>query len=318
MDLFDSEREEGSPEEDDPEASLPESDGEVDLDDRGLSLYDPLQRYLAEVRRYPFLSREEEQRLAIRFKEEGDLHAVTQLVLAHLRLVVSIAMEYKNLPFNVMDLIQEGNVGLMQGVKKFDPYKNIRVATYAAWWIRAYILKHILQNWRLVKIGTTEAQRKLFFRLSKERERLEKLGYEAGPRLLADQLHVKEKEVVEMEQRLGQWEVSLDEPAGAESDEPLGNIIPSRQQGADEKLENEELKTLFEEKLKEFSRTLKPREVEILTDRILSENPKTLESFGEKYKISKERVRQLEENLIKKLRKFMKEKIKDFKDIGPA
>src|SRR5581483_2112838 len=229
-----------------PSEGSPEPEALADSEEQGLSVYDPLRRYLAEVRRYPFLSREEETRLAIRFREKGDLDAVTQLILSHLRLAASIAMEYKNLPFNVMDLIQEGNVGLMHAVKKFDPYKNVRVSTYAAWWIRAYILKHVLQNWRLVKIGTTEAQRKLFFQLSKERERLEKLGVEAGPKLLADQLHVKVKEVVEMEQRLGGWEVSIDEPAGAESDESLANILPSHQEGADEKLADEEMRALFQ------------------------------------------------------------------------
>lgn len=295
--------------------AIPEVDSEPE--EQGLAIYDPLQRYLAEIRQYPFLSREEEKRLAVKFKEEGDLQAVTQLVLAHLRLAASIAMEYKNLPFNSMDLIQEGNVGLMHAIKKFDPYKDIRVSTYASWWIRAYILKYILHNWRLVKIGTTEAQRKLFFRLSKERERLEKMGYEAGPKLLADQLDVKEQEVVEMQQRLGGWESSLDEPAGPESDETLGSTLPSDQEAADDRLAKDELQELFQQKLKEFSKTLKPRELEILNERILSENPKTLDAFGQKYKISKERVRQLEENLIKNLKKFMKEEIKDFKDIGP-
>lgn len=295
---------------------------EIDLapaepEEQGVTVSDPLQRYLAEIRQYPFLSREEEKRLAVKFKEEGDLQAVTELILSHLRLAASIAMEYKNLPFNLMDLIQEGNIGLMQGIKKFDPYKDIRVSTYASWWIRAYILKYILHNWRLVKIGTTEAQRKLFFRLSKERERLEKMGYEAGPKLLADRLDVKEQEVVEMQQRLGGWETSLDAPAGPESDETLANLLPSDQEGVDDRLAKDELQALFQEKLKEFSKTLKPRELEILNERILSENPKTLEVFGKKYKISKERVRQLEENLIKNLKKFMKQEIKDFKDIGP-
>lgn len=295
---------------------------EIDLapaepEEQGVTVYDPMQRYLAEIRQYPFLSREEEKRLAVKFKEEGDLQAVTQLILSHLRLVASIAMEYKNLPFNLMDMIQEGNIGLMQAIKKFDPYKDIRVSTYASWWIRAYILKYILHNWRLVKIGTTEAQRKLFFRLSKERERLEKMGYEAGPKLLADRLDVKEQEVVEMQQRLGGWETSLDAPAGPESDETLANLLPSDQEGVDDRLAKDELQALFQEKLKEFSKTLKPRELEILNERILSENPKTLEVFGKKYKISKERVRQLEENLIKNLKKFMKQEIKDFKDIGP-
>ncbi|MDC4204942.1 MAG: RNA polymerase factor sigma-32 [Candidatus Manganitrophus sp.] len=289
----------------------------VEPEEQGVAVYDPLQRYLAEIRQYPFLSREEEKRLAVKFKEEGDLQAVTELILSHLRLAASIAMEYKNLPFNSMDLIQEGNIGLMQAIKKFDPYKDIRVSTYASWWIRAYILKFILHNWRLVKIGTTEAQRKLFFRLSKERERLEKMGYEAGPKLLADRLDVKEQEVVEMQQRLGGWESSLDEPAGPESDETLANLLPSDQEAVDDRLAKDELQELFQEKLKEFSKTLKPRELEILNERILSENPKTLEVFGKKYKISKERVRQLEENLIKNLKKFMKQEIKDFKDIGP-
>lgn len=286
-------------------------------EEHGLTVSDPLHRYLAEIRQYPFLSREEEKRLAVKFKEEGDLQAVTELILSHLRLAASIALEYKNLPFNSMDLIQEGNIGLMQAIKKFDPYKDIRVSTYASWWIRAYILKYILHNWRLVKIGTTEAQRKLFFRLSKERERLEKMGYEAGPKLLADRLDVKEQEVVEMQQRLGGWESSLDEPAGPESDETLANLLPSDQEAVDDRLAKDELQELFQEKLKEFSKTLKPRELEILNERILSENPKTLEVFGKKYKISKERVRQLEENLIKNLKKFMKQEIKDFKDIGP-
>jgi RNA polymerase sigma-32 factor len=301
-----------------PSEGSPGPEVPADPDDQGLSIYDPLRRYLAEVRRYPFLSREEETRLAIRFKEKGDLDAVTQLILSHLRLAVSIAMEYKNLPFNVMDLIQEGNVGLMHAVKKFDPYKNVRVSTYAAWWIRAYILKYVLQNWRLVRIGTTEAQRKLFFQLSKERERLEKLGVEAGPKLLADQLHVKEKEVVEMEQRLGGWEVSIDEPVGAGSDESLANILPSHQEGADEKLADEEMRALFQTKLKAFSKTLKPRDLEILKERVLAETPKTLEVLAARYKISKERVRQLEENLLKKLKKFMKDEIKDFKELGPG
>ncbi|MCG3114557.1 MAG: RNA polymerase factor sigma-32 [Candidatus Manganitrophus sp. SA1] len=298
--------------------ATPETDIEpVEPNEQGLAVSDPLQRYLAEIRQYPFLSREEEKRLAVKFKEEGDLQAVTELILSHLRLAASIAMEYKNLPFNSMDLIQEGNVGLMQAIKKFDPYKDIRVSTYASWWIRAYILKYILHNWRLVKIGTTEAQRKLFFRLSKERERLEKMGYEAGPKLLADRLDVKEQEVVEMQQRLGGWESSLDAPAGPESDETLANLLPSDQEAVDDRLAKDELQALFQEKLKEFSKTLKPRELEILNERILSENPKTLEVFGKKYKISKERVRQLEENLIKNLKKFMKQEIKDFKDIGP-
>jgi len=301
-------------EEPDLEKDRPDNEHALGGEERGISIYDPLNRYLAEVRRYPFLTREEEHALSVRFREKGDLDAVTQLILSHLRLAVSIAMEYKNLPFNVMDLIQEGNVGLMHAVKKFDPYKKVRVSTYATWWIRAYILKYILQNWRLVRIGTTETQRKLFFRLSKERERLEKLGVEAGPRLLASQLDVKEKDVIEMSQRLRGQELSLDAPASALSDEPLSNVLPSQQIGVDDALADKQMTLLFRSKLKEFSKILKPREAEILSERILAENPKTLESFGSRLQISKERVRQIEENIKKKLKKFMKEEIKDFSE----
>ncbi len=288
------------------------------IDEHAVSIYDPLHRYLAEIRQYPFLTKEEELRLVKRFKESGDLDAVTQLILSHLRLAVSIAMEYKRLPFNIMDLIQEGNVGLMHAVKKYDPYKKARVATYAAWWIRAYILKHILQNWRLVRIGTTEAQRKLFFRLSKEREALEKKGILVTPKLLADQLNVKEKEVVEMTQRLSSSEVSFEEPVGPDSDTSIGALIPSGQEGADESLERKQLQALFQQKLKAFAKTLKVREADILSARILAEKPKTLDDFAVKYGISKERVRQVEAALLKKIKKFMKEEIPDFEDIAPS
>ncbi len=286
--------------------------------ERGLSVYDPLHRYLMEVRKYPFLSKEEEHRLAIAAHEEGSLQAITELVLSHLRLVASIAMEYKHLPMDIMDLIQEGNIGLMQGIKKFDPYRNIRVATYVAWWIRAYILKYILQNWRLVKMGTTEIQRKLFFNLSKERERLEKLGYTPGPKLLADRLHVKEEEVIDVEQRL-RWgqEVSLDHPGaytGGGEEEGEALCIPSAEAPIEEQYAKEQLAEIFKSQLKAFSETLKPRDREILLERVLSETPMTLEALGAKHKISKERVRQLEENLIKKLRKFVEQKLKGTKD----
>jgi len=295
--------------------------------ERGLAVYDSLHRYLMETRKYPLLSKEEEHRLAILSKvvdaegEEDALQAITTLVLSHLRLVASIAMEYKHLPFDTMDLIQEGNIGLMQAIKKFDPYREIRVATYAIWWIRAYILKYILQNWRLVKIGTTEVQRKLFFGLSKERDRLEKQGYIVGPRLLADHFHVKEKEVIDVEQRLS-WgqEVSIDETvSGGEdgSENRLLHQIASKEIGIEQHLAEEQLKELFQSKLKVFYKALNTRDAEILSNRILSESPITLETLGIQYGISKERVRQLEENIIKKLKKFIQQEIKDANEIFP-
>ena len=274
--------------------------------------YSPLQHYLAEIRKYRFLTKEEEFKLAVKYREEGDLDAVSKLVMANLKIVVVISMEYKNLGMNLMDLIQEGNLGLMQAVKKFDPYRDIRLVTYATWWIRAYILRYIMNNWRLVKIGTTQAQRKLFFNLMKEKARLESLGYEVGPKLIAHGLGVKEKEVVEMDIRLGNRELSLDEPLREDSDSPLLSIIPSNEAPIDEKLANEEVSTLLREKIAEFSKTMNERDLDILQNRILSESPKSLNAMGEAYGISKERVRQLEENIIKRLRKFLQQEIKDF------
>ena len=279
--------------------------------------YSPLQHYLAEIRKYRFLTKEEEFKLAVKYREEEDLDAVSKLVMANLKIVVVIAMEYKNLGMNLMDLIQEGNLGLMQAVKKFDPYRDIRLVTYATWWIRAYILRYIMNNWRLVKIGTTQAQRKLFFNLMKEKARLESLGYEAGPKLIAYGLGVKEKEVVEMDIRLGNRELSLDEPLREDSDSPLLSIIPSNEAPIDEKLANEEVSTLLREKIAEFSKTMNERDLDILQNRILSESPKSLSAMGEAYGISKERVRQLEENIIKRLRKFLQAEIKDFDALRP-
>ncbi|MBI5407093.1 MAG: RNA polymerase factor sigma-32 [Nitrospirae bacterium] len=274
--------------------------------------YDSLQHYLAEIRKYRFLTKEEEFKLAVKYREEEDLDAVSKLVMANLKIVVVIAMEYKNLGMNLMDLIQEGNLGLMKAVKKFDPYRDIRLVTYATWWIRAYILRYIINNWRLVKIGTTQAQRKLFFNLMKEKARLESLGYEAGPKLIAHGLGVKEKEVIEMDIRLGNRELSLDEPLREDTDSPLLSIIPSNEAPVDEQLADEEVSTLLREKIAEFSKTMNERDLDILQNRILSESPKSLNAMGEAYGISKERVRQLEENIIKRLRKFLQAEIKDF------
>lgn len=296
----------------------PPEDIEGPASGTSLVRYDPLQHYLAEVRRYRFLTKEEEYNLAVRYREEGDLDAVSKLVMANLKVVVVIAMEYKNLNMNMMDLIQEGNLGLMQAVKKFDPYRGIRLVTYATWWIRAYILRYIINNWRLVKIGTTQAQRKLFFNLMKEKARLESLGYEAGPKLIASGLGVKEKEVIEMDQRLGSREMSLDEPLKKEETETtLLDLIPSHEPAVDDRLADEEISTLFREKIAEFSRTMNERDLDILKSRILAESPKSLSEIGKVYGISKERVRQLEENIIKRLKKYLQEEIKDLDALRP-
>ncbi|MBI5755545.1 MAG: RNA polymerase factor sigma-32 [Nitrospirae bacterium] len=280
--------------------------------------YDLLQHYIAEIRRYRFLTKEEEFRLAVKYREEGDLDAISKLIMANLKLVVIITMEYKNTGMNLMDLIQEGNLGLMQAVKKFDPYRNLRLVTYATWWVRAYILRYIINNWRLVKIGTTQAQRKLFFNLMKEKARLEALGYEAGPKLIASGLGVKEKEVIEMDQRLGNKELSLDEPLREDSDTTLVSLIPSNEAPIDDKLADEEISGIIREKIADFSKTLNERDLDILQNRILSDAPRSLSEMGQAYNISKERVRQLEGNIIKRLREYLKKEVKDLDTLKPG
>ncbi|MBI3593338.1 MAG: RNA polymerase factor sigma-32 [Nitrospirae bacterium] len=285
-------------------------------EDRGVVPFDPLKKYLSEIRKYPFLSREEEVDLARRYREQGDTDAISKLILSHLRMVYFIAMEYRQGSFPVMDLIQEGNIGLMVAIKKFDPYKGIRVGTYAAWWIRAFILRHIINNFRLVKVGTTQAQRKLFYNLQKEKQKLRALGYDPDVKLLAETLQVKEKEVVEMDQRMGSWEVSLDAPAHDESEEAVGANLPSGEEMLDDQIAGEELKSLFHEKLLSFQETLNARDQEILQSRILSEEPLTLLEIAKKNHISKERARQLEEKILKNMKRYMAKEIKDFKLIS--
>src|SRR6266849_10393651 len=190
---------------------------------------DALQRYLAEIRRIPVLSREEEHELAVGWHEHEDRQAAWRLVTANLRLVVMISREYQRAFHNLLDLIQEGNVGLLEAVKNFDPYRGIRFPSYAVWWVRAYIIRYIMNNWRLVKIGTTQAQRKLFFNLRKESERLEAEGFTAQPKLLAQRMGVKESEVGEILERMAQSGISLDQPTGGAGNEdgaPLLEAIP--------------------------------------------------------------------------------------------
>ncbi len=274
-----------------------------------------LSRYLAEVRRYPFLTKEEELQLFYEYQHLGRREAAVKLILANLRVSVKIASEYGLAGLDQMDLIQEGNVGLLQAMKKFDPSKNVRFYAYAAWWVRAFVLRYLLNNFRLVKIGTTQEQRKLFYNLRKEKAKLEREGYIPDPKLLADRLNVRERDVVEMDQRLGSWELSLDQPMTEESEGTFHDLLPAVQTPVDDQLANTQLRTLFRQKLAEFARSLTEREEDILRNRMLSETPVTLEDLGKKYSITKERSRQIEAKIIKKLREFMKNDIHDFENL---
>jgi RNA polymerase sigma-32 factor len=296
------------------------ADDAEDGDDEGetsagaLVPFDPLQRYLAEMRRYPLLSREEERELAIRYKEHEDIEAAYGLVTANLRLVVMIAREYQKATRNLLDLIQEGNIGLMEAVKNFDPYRGVRFPSYAVWWVRAYIIRYLINNWRMVKLGTTQAQRKLFFNLQKEKDRLAAEGIVPGPKLIAQRLDVKESEVVEMEQRLSSRDLSIDASPDDGEGGSLLDILPSSQDTAEDQVAKAEFKQQIDAKIREFGETLKDKESVIFHSRLTSEQPLTLQEIGDKYGISRERVRQIEERLKKKLKAFLLEEIKDLRE----
>ena len=267
-----------------------------------------LQRYLAELRKHPLLTREEEMDFAVRYHEKGDQGAAYRLVTGNLRLVVKIAMEYQRAFIQVMDLIQEGNIGLMQAVKKFDPYKGVKLSSYAAWWIKAYILRYILNNWRMVKIGTTQAQRKLFFNLQKEKERLEAQGFAATPQLIGERLDVPAETVVEMEQRLGRPDLSIDAPAGEDGKGSVGDLIPGYGERQDEILGDHQEIQRFREALAEFEIDLSDKDAFILHHRLLAEEPLTLQEIGDHLGVTRERVRQLESRLLQKMRIFLEDR----------
>jgi RNA polymerase sigma-32 factor len=279
---------------------------------------DSLQRYLSEIRRIPLLSREEEHKLAVRWTEEGDRQAAWRLVTANLRLVVMIAREYQRAFHNLLDLVQEGNVGLLEAVKQFDPYRGIRFPSYAVWWIRAYIIRYVMNNWRLVKIGTTQAQRKLFFNLAKEREKLEREGFSPEPKLIAQRLDVKEKEVVEMEQRLAARDLSVDAPVDEGEDATMLDFLPGGTQTADA-VADEEYHRLIRRTAGEFRETLKGKDLVIYERRLeplmRDEEPVTLQEIGDEFGITRERVRQIEVRVKKRFADYLRQQIPDIKDI---
>jgi len=287
----------------------------VQSEDRALIPYDPLQMYLLEIKNYRLLTREEEVELAIRVREKKDQKSAYRLVTSNLRLVVKIAMDFHRYwTKSLLDLIQEGNVGLLQAVKKFDPYRGIKFSYYASFWIKAYMLKFIMENWKLVKIGTTQTQRKLFFNLAKERDKLIAQGFRPEARLLAERLDVKEKEVEEMSQRLGGGEVSLSAPVGDNGKEVYGSFLPDQRVAIDELLSEKENRELLLKKLKEYRGGLSGKELDIFDNRIMAENPLTLQELGDKYHISRERVRQIQERITNSIKKWLIEEIPNFEE----
>jgi RNA polymerase sigma-32 factor len=268
---------------------------------------------LREVQRHSLLTPEEEQKLTRHYVETQDVKTAARLVTANLRLVVKLAYEYRRAYKNIMDLIQEGNIGLMQAVKRYDPYRGVKLSSYAAWWIRAYILRFILNNWRLVKLGTTQAQRKLFFNLNKEKAKLAAMGIEPTAAEIAKRLSVDENEVIDMDRRLSSGEASLDAPVGDSEGRSVARVdlMPSSSTGPDSEFESHEMDRIVRRGLDKFRETLSGKDVVIFNKRMFTDEPVTLQELGDEFGVSRERVRQLEALLQTKLREYLKEELGD-------
>ncbi len=286
--------------------------------DGSIAKYDPLQAYMREVQQHPLLSKTEEHELATSYVSTGDLDAAARLVTANLRLVVKIAYEYRRAYRNMMDLIQEGNIGLMQAVKRYDPYRGVKLSSYAAWWIRAYMLRYMLNNWRMVKLGTTQAQRKLFFNLNKEKARLSAMGIEPTSAEIAQRLSVDEKEVIEMDRRLSRGDASLDMPVGDGDNSSVARVelLSSGSPGPEQDTTSAQLGELLKGELARFRTTLTGKDALIFDKRMVAEEPLTLQELGNEFGVSRERVRQLESRIAGKLRAFLKDSLGDAFEVG--
>ncbi|MGH9868213.1 MAG: sigma-70 family RNA polymerase sigma factor [Candidatus Polarisedimenticolia bacterium] len=298
-----------SPRTDSPQVSGPP----VPVEPRPLPTADTLRHYLRQVMRYPRLTREEEHELALRFRQHGDPEAAYRLVTGNLRLVVSIAFEYRRTFLNLMDLVQEGNIGLMQAVKKYDPLRGVPFSSYAAWWIRAYILKHLLDQWSIVKVGTTNARRKLFFNLRKEKARLEQEGVSVGPRLLAEAFETSEQDVVDVSRALSARDLSLDAPLGPDSDREVWETIPVQTPAPEEVVVQQELRDILRDKLAAFAITLNERERFTFEKRLVAEDPITLQQIGDHFGMTREAARLIEKKVIDKARAYLRAELSDLR-----
>ena len=274
---------------------------------------DTLRSYLSNIGKYKLLTRDQERELALRLRRTADRSATHILVTSNLRLVVKIALGYKRLWMqNLMDLIQEGNIGLIKAVEKFDPDKNVKFSYYASFWIKAYIIKYLMDNFRLVKIGTTQAQRKLFFRLKKEKQKLWDMGFEPKPELISKRLGVSKKEVIEMEQRISACDVSLDAPLTDDLETARIEFMRTSTEPIEEKISRKEINVILHRGIAKFRKEMNKRELDIFDQRIFAENPKTLAEIGKQYGISRERVRQIQKIIILKLKDSLRHTLPDY------
>jgi RNA polymerase sigma-32 factor len=334
MNFDDSTIEETAPEEVEPlEPELVAADSDVDWDGeefrespgyallepdhspKDLVRYDPLRRYLWEIRKYEPLTAEEELYWARRYRLDQSPEAARRLVTTNLKLVVKIAYLYHRVHSNLMDLIQEGNIGLLQAVRKYDPGKGARLPTYASWWIKAYIIKFIVDNFRIVKVGTTNDRRKILMNLRKEKQRLEAQGIVATPERIAESLEVRTSDVVEVEKSLAGPDLSLDQPLSEEAGPHFLDTLASAEQLIDDKLASGELKNLIEEKFKEFAATLPERDLIILKERLIADEPITLQTIADRFGVTREAIRVAEKKLMGKIKDYMKMALKDLTEI---
>ncbi len=291
-------------------------DSPIPVDSTGLAPYDPLRRYLLEISRFSVLSREEEHRLAVQYHKTGDREAAYRLVTSNLKLVVKIAMIYQKVYRNLLDLIQEGNIGLIQAVRRYDPNRGTRLPTYAAWWIKAYILKFLLDNARMVKVGTTNTRRKILMHLNREKRELEAKGITPTYKLLAENLGVEEAEIRDVEQAMSGPDISLDAPVGNDDgDRRYVDTLNLMEQSVDEKIAHGEFRELLEKKFKDFAGSLSERERVILNERLIADEPQTLQQIADRYGVSREAVRVAEKKLTAKIRKYMIESFGDVREI---
>lgn len=293
----------------------PEKSGNPDMVDvssspeKGLVQADPLRRYMWEIRHFGTLSAEEEIELVERYRA-GDQEAATQLISSNLRLVVRVAMMYNRVYSNAMDMIQEGNIGLLEAVKRFDPFKGARLPTYATWWIKAYIIKFLLDNFRIVRVGTTNERRRLLFNLRKEKEKLRLQGIEPTHRLIAEKLNVSEEDVREVEPIIEGGDVSLHLSVSKEDSTPLIDRLEASEDALEDRLARGELKAIFNEKLEKFAKDLSEREQAILYERLISESPATLQNIADRFGVSREAIRLNEKSLVSRIKVYMEEALR--------
>ena len=298
------------------ESLLEPKDDEFPAEDRvTLAKLDPLRRYLLEISRFEPLSSEEEHRLAVLYREHDDQQAAYQLVTANLKLVVKIARLYNRIYSNAMDLVQEGNIGLMEAVKRFDPYRGASLPTYASWWIKAYVLKFILDNFRIVRVGTTNERRRLLFNLRKEKEKLRLQGIEPTASLIAKRLNVSIEDVRDVQQSIESSDLSLESYVDNNESVQYLDTLEATEELIDERLARGELQQLFNKKVKELSEGLTDRERTILNDRLVAETPKTLQQIAERFGVTREAIRLTEKALVAKIKKYMQEELKDVTDV---